>query len=193
MKTVSDHWLEQTALIVTPSLADLRRRESELQRVTSRRNRLELAAGSFAGLFLLAMSVLALQNAGDDPAELVRALGFAALPLGLLASATYFFVSGRQPAQDLAQTGLDHLIRRLRREHQLLRFAPFWYVAPMLPGFVMIYAGTFVAAPEMALFALVAGGLTALFLAWVVLINRRAARRVADELARLERTRLIPD
>jgi uncharacterized integral membrane protein len=189
MKTVSDHWLEQTVLIATPSLADLRQRESELQRVTSRRNRLELAAGGFAGLFLLAMSVFALQNVGD-PAELVRALGFATLPLGLLASATYFFVTGRQPAQDLAQTGLDHLIRRLRREHQLLRFASLWYVAPMLPGFAMIYAGTFVAAPEMGLFALVAGGLTALFLAWVVLINGRAARRIADELARLERAQL---
>jgi hypothetical protein len=187
MNTLGNSWLQQPAL-ATPSLEDLRRRDRELKRLTSRRNILELAAGGVASLFLLAMSILALQHI-DSLADLLRALGFAALPLGLLLSASYFLLSGRRPAPDPAETGLEHLIGRLRREHQLLRFAGLWYVGPMLPGFVMIYAGTFLAQPDMELFALVAGGLTALFLAWVVLINRRAARRIAAELAGLERVR----
>ena len=188
MTTPHDYWLEQPAATATPSLADLRRRDAEVQRVTLRRNILELVAGGIASLVLLVICGLALQHAGE-PAELVRALGFAALPLGLFVSAAWFLISGRTAPDDLAETSLDHLTRRLRREHRLLRLAWLWYVAPMLPGFAMVYGGTFAAEPDSGLFVLVAAGLTAAFLTWVVLLNRRAAMHVADELGRLERAR----
>ena len=82
MTTPHDYWLEQPAATATPSLADLRRRDAEVQRVTLRRNILEFVAGGIASLVLLVMCGLALRHAGE-PAELVRAFGFAALPLGL--------------------------------------------------------------------------------------------------------------
>lgn len=185
MNTPYDPWMDQPSTVARPSFDDLRRRRDELDRRTRRRNAVELIAGGAASVFLLVMCALSLARV-DDPADLVRALGFAALPLGLLVSAAYVFFNRRRAEQDMARTGLDHLVRGLRREHRLLRLAWFWYVGPMIPGFVMIYVGTYLAQPEMWAFAAIAGGLTALFLIWVATINLSAARRVGDEIQRLE-------
>ena len=73
----------------------------------------------------------------------------------------------------------------MEHERVLLQSAWLWYVGPLMPGFIIIYGGMFLAGNVS--FALTAGGLTFAFLLFVVIINRRAAAKLEHEIRDLRR------
>ncbi|MGV6873788.1 hypothetical protein ACUSIJ_13985 [Pseudochelatococcus sp. B33] len=186
-KTIHDHWKEQAMTTAGLSLDDLRRRETQIDRATRRRNMLEYVAGGAAAAFLAVMSVFTFMRA-EDAADFVLAGGFALLVAGMLVAGRHLHRNSRKLHTDLAQNGIAHLRRRLERERNLLRSAWLWYVGPMVPGFALIYAGAWMASPDNPTFPLVAGGLTFLFLIGVAFLNRHAAKRIGHEIDELERT-----
>lgn len=166
-------------------LDEIKARHAALSRTTKRRDTLEYVAGGLATGFLVVMSVATLFVARTT-ADWMMAAGFASLALGLATAGLYMFRYSTRIGADLAASGTDHLRRRLARERDLLRSAWLWYVGPMVPGFVLIYLGAWMADREHPAFALIAGGLTFAFLVLVVILNRRGARRIESEMRSLE-------
>lgn len=185
MKKLQDHWKEQEMTTTTYSVDDLKRRENELRRLTTRRNTLEYLAGGTAAAFLLVMSILTLLRA-ELAVDFVLAGGFATLVAGLLLVGWHLFSNSKSIEGDLAAAGHDHLRQRLERERKLLSTAWFWYVGPMVPGIALIYLGYWLSNPDNPTFPLVAGGLTLVFFIGVALVNRYAARKIEREIQNLK-------
>lgn len=191
MNTIRNRWKEQAMPTATVTLADIKARQVELDRVTRRRDAMEYMAGGAAAAFLLVVGVLLSRHA-DTAAELLRVAGFFLLPAGLLFSGWHLFRSkrasgGRAAGGDPAASGREYLRQRLERERRLLKTAWLWYVAPMVPGFVSIYLGSWLADAGRSSFLLLAGGITLLFLLGVALLNRAGGRRLSREIEELDR------
>lgn len=180
------HWKEQSMTTATITLDEMRERERQLTWVTTRRNTLEYLAGGAAALFLLIMAVFTFIK-GDSAIDMLIASGFAALVIGMVLAGLHLFIQSRRIKghSDVAATGVDHLRRRLEHERVLLQSAWLWYIGPLMPGFVIIYGGMFLAGKVS--FAFTAGGLTFAFLLLVVIINRRAAGKLEHEIRDLRR------
>lgn len=180
------HWKEQSTTTATVTLDKVRERERKLTRTTTRRNALEYLAGGTAALFLLVMAVLTFIK-GDSAIDMLIAAGFATLTIGMVLAGLHLFTHSRRIKAhgDMAATGIDHLRRRLAHERVLLQSAWLWYVGPLMPGFVMIYGGMFLAGSVS--FAFTAGGLTFAFLLFVAIVNRRAAAKLEHEMRDLRR------
>ncbi|MER8523138.1 hypothetical protein NKH56_27875 [Mesorhizobium sp. M1076] len=120
--------------------------------------------------------------AANTVADWVTATGFVALALGMVIVGLHIFRKSTRTDADTAASGIDYLKRRLEHQRDLLRSAWLWYVGPMVPGFLLIYLGYWMADPGRPIFAFVAGGLTFVFLVLVVVLNRRAARGIEAEI-----------
>ncbi|GLQ78823.1 hypothetical protein GCM10007881_23390 [Mesorhizobium huakuii] len=169
----------------TINLEDIKARHAALSRTTKRRNTAEYVTGGMAAAFLLVISVVTFL-AADTSAEWIMAVGFAALVLGLLLVGLNIFRKSTRAGFDLATSGMGHLQQRLAHERDLLRSAWLWYIGPMVPGFVMIYLGSWATNPARPTFALVGGGSTLAVIALVIILNRRAARRIETEIRALQ-------
>ncbi len=181
MNSIMNRWKEQAMTAQSLSLDDIRTRQVELDRLVRRRNRMEYLTGGLAAAFLLVIGLIVLSGA-ETAADLVRAAGFLLLAAGLgIAGMRLFRGSRPSSGEDLAATGREHLLARLERERRLLKSAWLWYVAPLVPGFVLVYLGTWMADPARPAFPLIAGAATFVFLVGVVLVNRTAARRLSRE------------
>lgn len=180
------HWKEQPMTTATITLDEMRKRERQFTRTTTRRNTLEYLAGGTAALFLLFMAVFTFIK-GDSAIDMLIASGFAALVIGMVLAGLHLFTQSRRIKgdSDVAATGVDHLRQRLEHERVLLQSAWLWYVGPSMPGFVMIYGGMFLAGNVS--FAFTGGGLTFAFLLFVAIINRRAAAKLEREIRDLRR------
>lgn len=190
MNRIKNRWKEQAMASESLSLHDIRKRQAELDGMIRRRNRMEYLTGGLAAAFLLVIGLIALSSAGTA-ADLVRAAGFLLLAAGLgIAGIRLFRGSRPSSGEDLAVSGREHLLARLERERRLLKSAWLWYVAPLVPGFVLVYLGTWMADPTRPAFPLIAGGATLVFLVAVVLVNRAAARRLLREREDLELTEI---
>lgn len=185
MNDRSQHsWKEQPVTTATISLDEIKKRHAALSRTIRRRNILEYVAGGIAAAFLLVMSVVTFL-AARTVAHWVMAAGFATLALGMVIVGLHIFRKSTRASADMAASGTDFLMLRLERERDLLRSAWLWYVGPMVPGFVLSYLGYWMANPERPIFALVGGGLTFALAVFVVILNRRAARRIESEIRSL--------
>ncbi|PWJ94917.1 hypothetical protein C8D77_1011603 [Mesorhizobium loti] len=178
-------WMEQPVTTSAIELDRIKALHATLSRTTTRRNTLEYIAGGMAAAFLLVMSVVTFL-AARTAADWTMAAGFATLTLGLVAVGLNIFRKSTRADADLAASGIDHLQRRLLGERDLLRSAWLWYLGPMVPGFVLIYLGSWAAHPDRPIFALVGGASTFAFLVFVVILNRRAARRIDTEIRALQ-------
>ncbi|MER8523158.1 hypothetical protein NKH56_28010 [Mesorhizobium sp. M1076] len=179
-------WKEQPVTTATINLNEIKARHAALSRTTKRRNTLEYVAGGVAVAFLLVMSVVTFL-AAHTVADWVVGAGFATLALGMVIVGLHIFRKSTRTDADMAASGIDYLTFRLERERDLLRSAWLWYVGPMVPGFVLVYLGYWMANPERPIFALVGGSLTFAFLVFVVILNRRAARRIETEIRSLRK------
>lgn len=175
------HWKKQPMTTIPIDLGTLRARERRLDRATARRDRREYLAGGLAALVLLAASIAIFLDA-DSLADTLMATGFLALVLGLAFSGLHLSRASRGHG-DVAASGVEHLVRRLGRERDLLRSAWLWYVGPLLPGFLLVYGAAVLAGSPF--FAAIAGGSTLAFLLLVVVLNRRAAARLEREISAL--------
>ncbi|MFC3059748.1 hypothetical protein [Paenirhodobacter populi] len=162
-------------------------RDRQLTRTTRRRNAFEYLAGGAAMLFFLVMAVWTFAK-GGSAAQMLIAVGFAVLALGVAVAGWHLFRQSRRAAAGggiAADAG--YLEGRLARERDLLRSAWLWYAGPMVPGFALIYGGVFLSGG--VAFATIAGGLTLAFLILVAVINRRAAACIDREIADLRHRR----
>ena len=87
---------------------------------------------------------------------------------------------------------LTHLERQYRRQYDALQSVPLWYVGPLVPGTLAVFAAVtagvaeskgWIAALEGALWPVT---LTFGLFAVVILLNRAGARSIAADLARLK-------
>src|SRR5690606_31056557 len=151
-----------------------------------RRNRLEYLTGGGAAVFLLLGGILIMLGADGVP-DLVVAAGFGALVIGIVAAGVRLVLAGRKTAPNMSGDSSAQLRRHLETERDLLRTAWLWYVAPLVPGFLLIYGGVWMSSPDRPAFVLIAGTLTLMFLMAVALLNRRAAAKMDRELRELAR------
>ena len=179
-------WKEQDMQVQTPDAEALRRHEQKLEAVASRRNRIEYIAGGIAILVLGAAGLFTLAHAATL-GSVVSGIGHLAV-----AAAMVWVLLRLARMQRAARVGapgtpiLTHLRDRLAAERDMLRRAWAWYVAPLVPGFAMIYGGAALE-PEPNWLIFWAGSVfTGAVVIWVAWLNRRAADRLQGEIDRLD-------
>jgi len=87
---------------------------------------------------------------------------------------------GRSPGR------LSTCLAALERQRRALKSAWLWYTGPLIPGFLVIYAGQ-AAKPNVGfVWPLVAAVITVAVLAGIAAMNRRAADGIGEEIERLE-------
>lgn len=176
-------WQGQPAQGSVMSLDQLRHRSRRLARMVSLRNLLEYVTGAFLviGFGWMAWTV---------PSSLMR------VGAVLNVAAVIFVVhhlhrhgSARAMPADLGLTSCLQFHRgELERQRDLLRGAWKWYLAPLMPGLILIHLGTMVAHPERASRA-VLGLAGTLVLYWLIAgANRDAAKKIQGRIDALERT-----
>lgn len=182
-------WKEQkmTPQVLSPS--QLETRHHGLENRIRLRNWLEYFAGGvvFMGALLLGGWMLI------DDANLFRTgLGIGTLLLG--AGALFVCVQLRQrTGRPVTIDGRDSTLTRYRaelmRQRDALRSIFGWYIAPFLPGFLLIYGSVFLDPEVDRLWVAIPAAVTVAFLAWVLHVNRRAADCIDAELQALDEGR----
>jgi hypothetical protein len=94
------------------------------------------------------------------------------------------------PADATAQSCLDYHRAELQQQYELLRSVWSWYLAPLVPGFVVLYVSRAVNAAQGGRGSLLVIGLnaclTALLFAGILWLNRRAASHLRAQLSALD-------
>ena len=142
-------------------------------RMHLRRDRAEYMAGALSGIAFVVLAWMRLAVA-SGPADVVAGIGFLALTAGIVGALVMLHRRRRtiRAASERSEA--------LRRERDLLRSARWWYLGPMVPGFLLVLGAGIVSRPATGLVVLAVVGA---FLVWVDRQNRQAARAVERELA----------
>lgn len=173
-------WKEQPVTVTTYSPDDLRARLGRQQRMFRVRNWIEYGAGV---LVLAAFGGMAMTEASP--------ISQAGCVMVMVATVFVLWELNRRASAPPPPAGGDLLAfqrAQLQRQHDALRSVPVWYLAPFLPGMVLLTLGRFHSAPtgaEPYLWLSVAI-MTAVFAA-VWLLNHFAARRLARQIETLDR------
>jgi hypothetical protein len=182
---VCDLWASQPVVPLRPSPDELDRRARQLDRRVRRRNALEYGAGAIP---ILVFGFLALGR-GDPLMRLASAaivIGVVVVLYGLHRRA------GASGAGDWAAPILDHHRAQLVRQRDALASVWRWYLAPLVPGLALLFAGvwrlrslaegaaaaTAAVLPPVLIAIVVFGGIH-----W---LNRVAARRLTRAIAVLD-------
>jgi hypothetical protein len=179
-------WKEQkmTAQTLTPT--QLENRHHRLEGRIRLRNRVEYIAGGavFVGSLLLGGWFLL-----DGPNLVETVLGVGTLLLGIGALVACLQLrrrTGGDLRMDGAGTTLTYYRADLACQRDALRSIFGWYIAPFLPGFVLIYGSVFLDPKADTFWAAAPALVTVAFLAWVLHINRKAADCIDEELRALD-------
>jgi hypothetical protein len=156
-------------------------RAAKFQRTIKWRNVREYAAAAFM-IVWMAWSM-------KDPMPILVRIGSVLLAAGVVFVVVTLRRRGRAAHQDAGAAPTSQVLRslvaELRRQRDLLRDVPRWYLAPFVPGFLLIAIGRFLEQPEkwpvQVRFLLSTAAIFA-FVAW---LNRRAARNLDKEIAKL--------
>lgn len=172
-----------TEIATTP--AELREREIRFDRRMKRRVFCEMTAGLLAAA-LLAWGATELLIGASSIAQYVAAGGQLLVVLGLGSVLhriwQHHAKSRATGAAHLGAGRAESLLARLRNERDFLRDAWSWYVAPLVPGFVLMYAG-FAFGPHSDPAAVILAVLaTIAAMAGITWLNRRAASSLDREL-----------
>lgn len=127
------HSLESSAQFSDPS--DCARRADRFERQVRMRNAIEYAA----------CVLVVLLFGGGAIATLIAGETMIALSLLLVVAGTIIVARNlHRRASNLARIAedpcLDHLRRQYRRQYDALRSVPVWYIGPLLPGVILLYA-----------------------------------------------------
>jgi hypothetical protein len=164
---------------------EIHRQHAALERRVGRRNMIEYltAALVIVGVVGLVLLDVRLGAFGIGTVGLIL-LGIGG---GVVAWQLHRRTGGAMPI-DGARPSIEAYRDSLRRERDALASVARWYIGPMVPGMVTIYAGAFLKVPPGGrLFVIALAAVTAIAMAWVIRINRRGAQRIADELESHER------
>lgn len=171
-------WREQAAPALQPLPADaLAAQARRLQHTVGRRNRRETVAA-------VLVAVVFLGYAWFFPYWLTK-LGALLNVAGV--GVMLWLLHRRASAQPLPEALADSLLQfhrnALARQRDALRSAWRWYVAPLVPGLVLFLCGRQIENGQWQPWSFV---LTALVMAGVVWINRRAAHQLQREIDALD-------
>ncbi|MEA3539769.1 MAG: hypothetical protein U9R73_11650 [Pseudomonadota bacterium] len=164
---------------------EIHRRHAALERRVGRRNLIEYltAALMIVGVVGLVLLDVRLGALGVGTVGLIL-LGIGG---GVVAWQLHRRTGSAMPI-DGARPSIDAYRDSLRRERDALASVARWYIGPMVPGMVTIYAGAFLKVPPGGRVLVIAlAAVTGIAMAWVIRINRRGAQRIADELESHER------
>lgn len=183
---LSDIWKEQNMHAQAPDTHRLRDRERQLEHCATRRNRIEYVAGGIAASILTAAGLSTLWDQATL-GSLVSGTGHLAVAIALL-----WVLARLHRRQRDARSGdpgtpiVMHLRNRLEAERDMLRGAWAWYVAPLIPGFALIYGGIALEPHPNWLVFWSGSFFTAAMIGWIAWLNHRAANRLDAEIARLD-------
>ncbi|MAK99405.1 MAG: hypothetical protein CL803_07850 [Citromicrobium sp.] len=180
-------WHAQAAENAFTQPDDLMQRTSSFERQMRRRNLIEYLAGGF----VLALSIPA--------AVLFASIGLTGMALSMALVALGVVVvlwnlrhrasaEVRRPEEECR----THLLAQYRRQADALRKVPLWYIGPLIPGVLGVYATVgFMAAGQVDLWDLVVHvgaplAATLAFFGFVIWLNLRAARKLAAQAKALE-------
>jgi hypothetical protein len=175
-----------TPQTLTPTM--LESRSQRLDERIRKRNRFEYIAGGIAitGSLLLAGWLLLGGPVGGP--DLMVGGGFLALAIGaLVAMIQLRRRTGGSRVPDGARSTLASYRAELLRQRDALRSVFGWYIAPFVPGFLLIYGASFLDSAAALWAVLLPAGITVAFLIWVHHVNRKAADCLDDEIAALDR------
>ena len=183
---IRDLWASQPIAPVRPSPEELDRRAHGLDRRVRRRNALEYGAGAIPVLVFGAMAL-----GHGDPlmrlASVVIVLGVIFVLHGLHHRA------GASRVEDWAAPILDHHRAQLVRQRDALAGVWRWYLAPLVPGLALLFAGVWqIVRDNAGASAATAHILPPVLIAGIVLagihwLNRVAARRLTRAIEALDR------
>lgn len=184
MKHARELWSNDDAPTPEVTMEEILTRADALRRKVRFSNTMELVAGAFVVVYFIAMATVPVF--GGLPA--MSRVGAALIACAAIFVLTYLFLrSARaEPRRDLSTLACYR--EDLERRRALLASVPKWYIAPFWPGMALFFAGIFVehwhepgAPPVFVVCVLVVVAVNASI--W--LANRRAARKLAAELASL--------
>ncbi len=184
-KTFAEIWQRQPLSESEIDMEKLIAKAVKFQRRVSFRNLTEYVA---AGLLL----VLAGATVASGHAPLFVRIGMTLIALGGLVVVAVLRLRGHA-AKDKPGLGVatGEMMRwhrsELARQRDLLRSVPVWYLAPFVPGLVVIFGGSWLASPasHVPRIALRAAIVAIVFLV-VALANRRAARKLDEQMGELD-------
>ncbi|MEQ8600256.1 MAG: hypothetical protein RLP98_10035 [Devosia sp.] len=165
--------------------------ESRSRRLDNRirnRNRFEYLAGGIVIIASLLLGGWLLLGGPVGQPDLMVGGGFVALALGALVSMIQLRrKTGGTTLPDGAQSSVNSYRAELVRQRDALRSVFGWYIAPFLPGFLLIYGASLLDPSAILWAVLLPAAITVAFLVWVVWANRRAAACIDQEIVALDR------
>lgn len=177
---------QMTPQTLTPQMLETRARH--LDDRIGRRNKFEYIAGGLAIAGSLLIGGWLLLGGPVGQPDLMVGGGFVALAIGaLIAMVQLRLKTGGARVPDGSQSTIGGYRAELVRQRDALRSVFSWYIAPFLPGFLLIYGASFLDGEAAPWLVLAPAIITAAFLAWVVRANLRAAACIDDEISELDR------
>lgn len=180
-------WKGQPVAPTAFSPGRLAARARTLETTVLARNRTEYIAGGLVALLMLVLGALSLHSGISTPDDAVATLGLFTLAAGAVVVCVQLYRrTGRPRAMSGAVASLAAYRAELVRQRDALRAIWLWYLAPMLPGILLIYgADLFRPQPAWWLtFSLL--GATLAFFILVAALNHRAAAHIDTEIEALD-------
>ncbi len=181
-------WLGQDVEPAEVDLSAIHRDAEKLDRTVHRRNRREVVAGIVAIVFMLGAAVHLHPRVGD----FWLTVGLVLVSLGMAVTMWILLSYGKAPeGADPCNATSGYLAdyrRKLKLEIRLLRWVPFWYIGPCLPGSLLVlwrihYVFVSHHIPLGPWWTTVSGFVVAFLV--VILLNIFAARKLERELETL--------
>lgn len=184
MKHARELWSKDDAPTPEVTMEEIITRSDRLRRSVRFSNTMELAAGAFVIVIFVAMAAVP----GLTRLHAMSRVGAALIACATIFVLTYLVLRSNAPELRRDASTLACYREDLARRHALLASVVRWYLAPFWPGIALFFAGIFVdhwgepAAMRAVAFSLLFA--TAVNVA-IWLVNRRAAKKLAAELASL--------
>ncbi len=183
-KGIKEIWSDQSIEGFTMSLEDIRTRSTKLQRTVRNRNLREYLAGAIVvPVFILYTVVLP---------GMVTKIGSVMTIFGTLFVLWQLHKRGSARTTPVGETALLHMAHyreELVRQRDALRSVVAWYLAPLVPGFIVFLIGIGLRAPSLQRvlpYLLIVAGLGAVSFVGVWLLNRWGATRLQKQIDALE-------
>ena len=180
-------WKEQDMQpqIMTPQMLESRSRHFD-GRIRAR-NKREYVVGSIVAIITIAFGTWMLLRVAAAPSSLMTGIGFILLGLGAVAAVMQLRrrAGGQAFIYDSPCTSAAYRAE-LVRQRDALRSIFSWYVAPFLPGFLLIYGAGFFEPDGIEWGTMIPGFLTVAFGIWMVRANHKAADGLDREISGLD-------
>ena len=170
-------WTAQPVEEVTMSVEETSHRARTFQRTIARRNLAEYVAIAVVAAWFC-------YRAAVEPAVLART-GAVLMVVGALIVAWQLHArarTARLPDDATTRACVDFHRRELTRQRDALAGVAWWYVAPIVPGTLLYVVGGAAQSGAGSLAAAIALGTMTAVIACVVALNRKAARRLQEEI-----------